>query len=340
MKIYSPSITGSTGILGSLTVTGGVTSSLQGTASFAISSSNAANAGLVKGTATNSLVSAPFLTTTPATASGVGAITLGNNAKGYADYSIVIGDGAQNYDASRNNAVYIGRNANGAQNSIAIGWGASTLSDSTVAIGRDARSNADYSVAIGYNAYAWDGAIAAKRAISIGYNTQTQYNDEINIGNKFYFNSGSSGIIKLDDDVAISGSLTVTGSLSITAGFSNITITDLTVSGSVNGNVNALSISSNTASLDCSTANFFTLTLVSGSNTYINPTNVSAGLTLNLQLIQPSVGFGTISWNTSIAKFENAAPFQATQNADVKDVVTLISFDGSTLQATGIKNFS
>ncbi len=45
MKIYSPSITGSTGILGSLEVSGGITGSLFGTASFVTSASYATFAG-------------------------------------------------------------------------------------------------------------------------------------------------------------------------------------------------------------------------------------------------------------------------------------------------------
>ena len=44
--------------------------------------------------------------------------------------------------------------------------------------------------------------------------------------------------------------------------------------GSIRGNVTALTIASLTSSLNLSTGNFFTVQLVSGSNTFINPSNI------------------------------------------------------------------
>ena len=102
--------------------------------SFVVSASYAANVGLVRGSSPNSMRNANILVTTPATASGTGSIALGNNARSFADYSVIIGDSAQNYDSARPNSIFIGRNASGAQNSIGIGWGAAVLSDSSVGI--------------------------------------------------------------------------------------------------------------------------------------------------------------------------------------------------------------
>jgi len=187
-------------------------------ASFAPTSSFALNAGLVSGLSPNSMNSAAFLTATPATSSGTSSIALGNNAISYADYSIIIGDGAHNYDASRPNAIFIGRNAKGAQNALGIGYGAEMLGDSGLAIGRDAKSNANESVTIGYNADTRN-YISAKGAIAIGRNTIATQEDEINIGSRFRYNSGSNGLIELRGNTSISGSLQVTGSITATTGF-------------------------------------------------------------------------------------------------------------------------
>jgi hypothetical protein len=116
------------------------------------------------------------------------------------------------------------------------------------------------------------------------------------------------------------GSAVITGSLSIT--------------GSANGNVNALSISSNTASLDLNTGNFFTLQLVSGSNTFINPSNIKAGQTVNILL--STTGSGTVSFPTSVDQVSGSAYVPTATTG--KDIITLVSFDSSILYLASVKN--
>ena len=112
------------------------------------------------------------------------------------------------------------------------------------------------------------------------------------------------------------------------------------VSGSLIGNVEALTITSNTASMDCSTSNFFTLALQNGIDTSLDATNVQAGQTINLRVVNNGTSAGTLSFNTSIFKFEGGTPFVATPTTSAIDIMTFISFDSATLQATGLKNFS
>jgi hypothetical protein len=52
---------------------------------------------------------------------------------------------------------------------------------------------------------------------------------------------------------------------------------DLRVSGSFYSPSRALSVSSNTASMDCSTRNFFTLTLQNGVDTLLEASNIQEG---------------------------------------------------------------
>jgi hypothetical protein len=109
------------------------------------------------------------------------------------------------------------------------------------------------------------------------------------------------------------------------------------IEGAVQGNVSALTITSNTASLDCDVANFFTLTLVSGSNTNINPTNINAGQTINLQITQASPGNGTVSFPSSVKQVSGSA-YVPSAGSGPKDIVTFISFDGTSLFLSNVKN--
>ena len=114
-------------------------------------------------------------------------------------------------------------------------------------------------------------------------------------------------------------------------------LNDPIVTGSLNGNVAGLSIASNTASLDLSTANFFTLTLVSGSDTFVNPSNITPGQTVNLQITQPSPGTGSISF-ASAFKFPSGSTYTPTAVTSSVDVISFVSFDGTTLKANFLQD--
>ena len=196
--------------------TNALSSSYAVTASYAANAGGGELAGLITGSGgINTIISAPHLTTNPAVASAASGIAIGNNARNYSTGAIVIGDDAQNYDNIRYNSVYIGKAASGAQNSVGIGWNSAVLSDSSVGIGRDSYANGSFSVAIGYDARCSDNALGTTRQIAIGYNTRTFEYDEINIGKKFLYNSGSNGKINLADDTIVNGNLAVNGAVTI-----------------------------------------------------------------------------------------------------------------------------
>jgi hypothetical protein len=106
------------------------------------------------------------------------------------------------------------------------------------------------------------------------------------------------------------------------------------LSGSIRGEVNALSISSNTASLDCALDNFFTLQLVSGSNTFINPSNILPGQTINLRI--NTTGSATVSFPSSVLQVSGSSYVPTTTTG--VDVVTFISFDSTSLLLSNVKN--
>ena len=167
--------------------------------------------------------------------------------------------------------------------------------------------------------------------------------------------------INVTSGVTITGSLNVsggiTGSLFGTASYAtnalsasyapdttfpytgSATITvSLTITGSVQGNINVISIVSSTASMNLSLGNFFELTLASSTTTYLEPTNIQPGQNINLKINQPATS-GSLTYGPKF-KFPGGIPYSASSTGSVTDIVSLISFDPTTLYTTAIKNLS
>lgn len=110
-----------------------------------------------------------------------------------------------------------------------------------------------------------------------------------------------------------------------------------TITGSLRGQVNALSIASNTASIDLSANNFFTVNLVNGANTHISASNIRPGQTVNLRVSQSSAGTGTVSFSPGIEQTSGSL-YTGSMIANAEDIVTFISFDSSRLYMSAIRN--
>ena len=107
----------------------------------------------------------------------------------------------------------------------------------------------------------------------------------------------------------------------------------LTITGSAYGNVSALSVSSNTASLDLSRGNFFTLTLDSAATTRIEPSNIRSGQTVNLLVNTLS---GSLVSCPSTVKQPSGSAYTPSISGS-QDVLTFISFDTSSLYMSNVK---
>jgi len=255
----------------------------------------------------------------------IGSIVIGSNARSFADNSVMIGTNTQNYDSSRTDSVAIGNNASTAQRTIAIGLNATGLCDSSVIIGRDATANADFSVAIGQNANANDSGTSTKRQVAIGVDARTKHEGEINIGNRFFFNSGSLGKIELRASSRISGSLEVTGSINVSSGsFSGSVINNLTTPTASNAveHVVALSTADYSAIVSPDPNTFYIINDATGSlvlgNTVVSGSlTVTGALTANLTASVVSASYAT---------FAQTAPFNSITNfyslIDNRSVVT------------------
>jgi hypothetical protein len=128
-----------------------------------------------------------------------------------------------------------------------------------------------------------------------------------------------AGFITSSKDVQITGSLSITGSR-------------------LTSNPVSLSISSNTASLDCTDGNFYTLTLASSADTHLDITNPVGGQTINVKITQPAT-VGTISFSSNV-KFAGGIAYSASAVANAVDIISLITFDSTDVFLTSIKDFS
>ena len=106
------------------------------------------------------------------------------------------------------------------------------------------------------------------------------------------------------------------------------------VTGSIQGNVLPLTVSSNTASLNLDNGNFFELALTGSSDIRIEPSNIKPGQTVNLKL--NTTGSGTVSFPSSVKQVSGSSYVPST--GTTTDIVTLVSFDSSNLYLANVKN--
>lgn len=150
-------------------------------------------------------------------------------------------------------------------------------------------------------------------------------NTRLNIIETTYATTGSNTFRGTE---SIEGSLNITGSLGVSG--------SMVYSGSVRGQVFPITIASQTASLDCSLGNFFTLTLVSGSATNLQATNIKPGETISLRITQPVGGYGSVTTNGGTIRFPQTSPYFASPSGSAVDIISFLSFDTSALYGVSV----
>lgn len=134
----------------------------------------------------------------------------------------------------------------------------------------------------------------------------------------------SSYVSKTATNQTLVGALTITGSIAIT--------------GSSNSNVVVITPASNTASIDMSKGNFFTLTIPSSSITLIRATNIKEGQTVGIKLLQQSTT-GSVRFDTPFKFWSGSAQYNTgSAISGGVDLYTFMSFDTSSLYTSAIKN--
>ena len=117
-----------------------------------------------------------------------------------------------------------------------------------------------------------------------------------------------------------------------------VVVPALSTNAQVKGNVVVLTTAASATTMDCSLGNFFTLAMPSGGFTNLTATNITAGQTISVKITQNATP-STITFAATV-DFEGGTAFAVSTSAGEVDVMTFISFDGTSLQATGLKNFS
>lgn len=187
-----------------------------------------------------------------------------------------------------------------------------------------------------YISQSYGGVIHLTTNVGIVTGSSTQLQDGVGTNLGVFFNG--QGNVSATTFTGVASSAT-SASYALTSSFVGPTLNqNLTISGSTAGVVKALTISSQTASMDLSTADLFTLTLVSGSNTFLNPTNIKAGQTGILQITQPA-SVSTLSYPSSI-KFPAFLAYTASLTGSAIDQISFVAFNTSALNAVAANKFS
>ena len=195
------------------------TNGVNGTQGFQGPQGPAASAGLIAGSAANSMASSPALTLNPATASNTNTIALGNGARALeasaiafglnaladAPSGVVIGDStlaATAGQSNRNNIVTIGRASRGAANSAVVGADNLASNQHQHLIGNNLRGNASF-----YNINVGSGtnlSLNGDYEISIGYFNVIGGLDTIAIGRGI--TASNAGVVAMGQGVVTGGS--------------------------------------------------------------------------------------------------------------------------------------
>lgn len=171
-----------------------------------------------------------------------------------------------------------------------------------------------------------------------------------------------SGSTTISGSVNISGSTTVEGNLTISGSGNLLTFADgttqstaavggttfpytgsaiisgsLEVTGSFRGSVQSLIVSSNTASIDCNTGNFFTLLIPGSSTTEIVATNITPGQTINVLFQQEDNDTGSVTF-PSYFKFAGGFDYTPTLQSGSQDIVSMVAFNSTDLYTVSVKN--
>jgi hypothetical protein len=109
----------------------------------------------------------------------------------------------------------------------------------------------------------------------------------------------------------------------------------LIITGSTQQNVQALSISSNTASMDLSVANYFTLTLADTATTHITATNIKPGLSATLLI---TTGTNSSASLAPTLLEPSGSDYVASNGSGKKDVLSFVAFDTTNLYVASTKN--
>jgi hypothetical protein len=156
----------------------------------------------------------------------------------------------------------------------------------------------------------------------------------------------SSANVDFQANLALPGITNVSASIaaaSVADGFpytGNAQITgSLSISGSAINNIQTVGVTSNTASIDLSSANMFEITLADATTYLFDVTNNGAGKTATLLVKQSPAGTGAVDWG-SVFRWSGGTKPAATAGAGKEDMYTLVTYSASEVYAVQTPNMS
>jgi hypothetical protein len=159
-------------------------------------------------------------------------------------------------------------------------------------------------------------AFTASTLVSLSNLNASSASQQVSINNL----NGATGSYATTGSNTFIGTETITGSIIIT--------------GSAYGNVVDLTISSNTASIDMRRSNFFTLTLASSATTRLEATNIRPGETVSVLITQPATSGSLVLGSMFKTNFNY--PYQVTTSGSAQDLLSLVSFNDSSIYLLGV----
>jgi len=129
----------------------------------------------------------------------------------------------------------------------------------------------------------------------------------------------------------------VNGGIRIPAG-GGTTNPGLVITGSALNNVVTEAVVSNTASIQLNESNTFEFT-AGAANTHVVTTNIAKGQVINIKVTQDAGGAGTLTFDPEF-KFPGGTAPTLTAVAGAIDIISCISYDGTTLLSNATQNYS
>jgi len=158
--------------------------------------------GLTKGSGANSIKSASFLSSTPATSTGNGSVAIGNDAEANADYTTAIGERAECFDSVRVNSTALGAFNRVAQYSTAVGNSNIGVGAASTAVGKSNQASGGSDVAIGdSNQTQGTGSIAIGKGNIVTHNYAACIGEAVN---SVYANTTHLESLWIDDNLSFS----------------------------------------------------------------------------------------------------------------------------------------
>jgi hypothetical protein len=150
--------------------------------------------------------------------------------------------------------------------------------------------------------------------------------------------SGTSGISGVNGSSGTSGISGTSGLTTTPFPFTGSAIISgsIIITGSAQGNVIAVSVASNTASIDMNAGNFFSVTLANSATTHFNVTNLNPGENANIFVTTGTISSASFSSNI---KQPSGSAYLPSSGSGIKDVLSIVAESSATAYIVNAKRF-